>query len=230
MMIPSMTNSHHDRPGAPKRLLENENASKSWLCSCTLAQALPHMSFKASFDRIPGGTLVNAYGINGNLVAKWNCKVDCDLETASLALMASAAATLNAPRQSIHLVWAPLEQMTTGLTNADPLTTVLANVELILTPLMPYDSEFGPPDFDACFMCKDPCEDVDDFIASRTRGDNCIRCCADYVCDNCHVRVPRLGWVCFDCLEPTEMNLLNASQSRRYQLSVPNFGDKDNEA
>ena len=192
------------------------------------------MSFKSSYNNIPRSTLVKAYGINGNLVAKWHCREECSLETASLALAISAASTLNVPRQSIRLVWAALETMPPDDSATATSPAHVANVELVLAPLnLATDSEddFVSGD-EECQCCADPCDDADHAPwGSRARIDNCVRCLPCFLCVACRVQIPwecghwnpLVGshWVCFDCLEPAERRFLNTIQLNRYSLACP---------
>jgi hypothetical protein len=188
------------------------------------------MSFRTSYKDIPSGTLIKTYDLDGKLVSKWNCRRPCEVGVASLALMTKAAAALNVPRQSIHLVWSKLEGMCLdeedANANSDPLMKAKADVQLYLEPLKDEDQDNNY----RCFVCLDPCEDVDEDRASRTRSENCDRCNPCSLCTNCHVQVTNIMdrvvqkvGVCFACLEPHEMMFLNESQKRRYKLALPTF-------
>ena len=198
------------------------------------------MSFKSSYNNIPRSTLVKAYGIDGNLVAKWHYREECRTETASLALAISAASTLNVPRQSIRLVWAALETMPPDDSATATSPAHVANVQLVLAPLnLATDSEDdfvmihdGGTVLFTCQCCADPCDDADHvFRGSRARIDNCVRCMPCFLCVACRVQIPwecghwnpLVGshWVCFDCLEPAERRFLNTIQLNRYSLACP---------
>ena len=204
------------------------------------------MSFSASYQYLPAGTLVRTCDINGKLINKWDCGTKCDLETASLALTIRAAATMNVPRQSIHLIWSPVKRTSPENINVDtePLTKMKAkaDVGLLLSPIEVCPESNFQFDVYSCFFCLDPCEDVDEMQASRTREENCNRCGPCSLCDNCRIQVttiqegrgtqrrimagaPRKVWVCFACLEPHEMNFLNEFQLRRFKLASPHLGD-----
>ena len=179
------------------------------------------MSFTSSYNNIPRSTLVKAYGINGNLVAKWHYREECRTETASLALAISAASTLNVPRQSIHLVWAALETMPPDDSATATSPAHMANVELVLAPLnLATDSEddFVSGD-EECQCCADPCDDADHTGAPRARIDNCVRCLPCFLCVACRVQIPSEGWVCFACLEPAERRFFSTPD-----FSFPNAG------
>ena len=188
------------------------------------------MSFRTSYKDIPSGTLIKTYDFNGKLLFKWNCRRPCKVGVVSLALMTKAAAALNVPHQSIHLVWSKLEGMCLdeedANANSDPLMKAKADVQLYLKPLKDEDQY----DNYRCFVCRDPCEDVGEYMASRTRSENCDRCNPCSLCTNCHVQVTNIKdrvvqkvGVCFACLEPHEMMFLNESQKRRYKLALPTF-------
>ena len=150
--------------------------------------------------------------INGNLVARWHCQEECDLETASLALAISAASTFNVPRQSIHLVWAALGTMPPDDSAADTSPAHMANVELVLEPLK--TATDAEDDGDArCQCCADPCDDADHAPwVPRARVDNCVRCVPCFLCVACRLQIPSGGWVCFECLEPADRRFLNTIQ------------------
>ena len=186
------------------------------------AQEQLQMSLTASYRKIPCSTLVRAYGINGNLVAKWSCQKECDLTIASLALTISIASRFNVPRQSIHLAWDAVESMPPDDNAANISIIFMANATMTLTPLHPFRDEEDDVK-ETCESCKDPCEDADVPWAPRKRIDNCIRCRPCFLCAACRVQIPPGEWTCFLCLEPTEVDLLNATQARRYSLALPNF-------
>jgi ferredoxin len=188
------------------------------------------MSFISTYKDIPSGTLIRTYDLDGKLVSKWNCTRPCEVGTASLALMIKAAAALNVPQQSIHLVWLKLEGMhldeEDADTNSDPLMKAKADVQVYLEPLKDEDQD----DIYRCYVCLDPCEDVDEGESPKTRIENCDRCNPCSLCTKCHVqvtniidRVAQKVWVCFACLEPHEMMFLDVSQKRRYNLALLRF-------
>ena len=161
------------------------------------------MSFKSSYSEIPHSTLVKAYGINGNLFAKWDCQKECGLETASLALAISAASEPKVLRQSIHLVWAAVETMPPDDSATDTSPAHMANVELVLAPLRSLsetEDDVSDSSNRNCFCCTDPCDGADAFLAPRARIANCIHCMSQFLSAACRVQVPSEGCVCLLCM------------------------------
>ena len=98
------------------------------------------MSSSASYQYLPAGILVRTYDITGKLInIKWDCGTECDLETASQALMIRAAAAMNVPRESVHLKWSLVRRMSPEniSVNTEPLTKMKAeaDVQLSLSPI-----------------------------------------------------------------------------------------------
>ena len=171
-----------------------------------------------SLVTIPPCTLIEAHGLDGKLLATWNCQQSCAQVVASLALVIKLAAVLEVPRRAIHLIWDPMQPA------VDDQGTHRVNVKVVLRHLEPYDVKYKDNQDPQCLSCEDPCEDAD-YDSVRTRKENCYRCTPDLMCDSCRVLIPQKGWVCFLCLEEAELVSLNHAQRRRYDLAKTLWGD-----
>ena len=187
-----------------------------------------------SIATIPPRTLVEARGVNGDLVASWNCSRGCSQTIASLGFVIKVSAILNVPRKAIHLLWDPVtlavndgfqDNPDIGASGCPLLKNIHhVNVKVLLNQLERDDGDLEPTNDPECCCCDDPCENAD-YDGKRTRDENCYRCAPDCMCESCRVPIPARGWVWFLCLEETEQVFLNHAQLRRYNLVRSQWAD-----
>ena len=184
----------------------------------------------SDLDILPAGSLITVQNaLSGTEVLSWELLQDESVENLRASAVSQIASKAAAPPSCVQIV--------------DICRSALVNKRVLLlfvwvaigtpdpeSPLdcLAYDAYLFA--YDVCFVCGDTCQDAD---ATDSRHRNCVRCFPDFLCEHCHIFMPRSlfdnggAWqlsysraarhdlsetslwpVCFKCLEPSELPIV----------------------
>ena len=148
---------------------------------------------------IRAGTVVCVQKLGGSDAHwsfSWTCDEDCGIDVLSMAFFEVLGRQYKLSTECFELIW------------NWPETAQGACAVAATYILKPYEEEEYEDRLCYCFICHRPCADADDTAdPNAARADNCYRCEACCLCNDCNVNINGRA-CCYDCLTVEEVEIV----------------------